>query len=575
MYMLLVAVSKLLFKNVSIFLFRIRLITLLTAFYFSTLNKLTMIDWGVSIGPQDFTWTFILDSITCFFLSTVLFIGGNVIWYRQNYIEDDKDADRFILLVFGFVGAICLLITRTNMVAILLGWDGLGLISYCLVIYYPTKKARRAGILTILSNRIGDVCLLFLVAWFSIVGDFNFYIWTNVDSLVALDPFISFFLILGALTKSAQLPFSAWLPAAIAAPTPVSALVHSSTLVTAGVFLLIRMYPLISPNMSLILIVVSCVTMFMAGIVAFYETDLKKIIALSTLRQLGVMIFAISIHLPGIAFFHLITHALFKALLFLCAGVIIHGGQDSQDIRLIGASVANFPLIGVCFNLANLSLCGFPFLAGFYSKDMIVEVASIGHFNVFILFILFLSLGLTVAYSVRLTYFSLVSEGGGWNVSNLADMRGTLRGPIINLSLISMLSGATLRWVLFPSPNLVLLPTTLKNLALVVVLLTSMVIWKTLTPNFNFRGSNFVSQFNAKIWFLPHISTSPFVETVLSLRSRITKSYDQGWLELLSRKEVERGLHQASGLTSRIQQNPLKIQFLGFCWILLVFVVLF
>lgn len=153
--------------------------------------------------------------------------------------------------------------------------------------------------------------------------------------------------------------------------------------------------------------------MFMAGIVAFYETDLKKIIALSTLRQLGVMIFAISIHLPGIAFFHLITHALFKALLFLCAGVIIHGGQDSQDIRLIGASVANFPLIGVCFNLANLSLCGFPFLAGFYSKDMIVEVASIGHFNVFILFILFLSLGLTVAYSVRLTYFSLVSEGGG------------------------------------------------------------------------------------------------------------------------------------------------------------------
>jgi NADH-ubiquinone oxidoreductase chain 5 len=162
----------------------------------------------------------------------------------------------------------------------------------------------------------------------------------------------------------------------MAAPTPVSALVHSSTLVTAGVYLLIRFSSLSRESMNWALFVIASLTMFMSGLVAFYEYDLKKIIALSTLSQLGVMIFSISIGLPQLAFFHLVTHALFKALLFLCAGVIIHGNQNSQDIRSYGSLILNFPVIGSCLNLANLSLCGLPFLSGFYSKDIIVELAA-------------------------------------------------------------------------------------------------------------------------------------------------------------------------------------------------------
>jgi len=164
----------------------------------------------------------------------------------------------------------------------------------------------------------------------------------------------------------------------MAAPTPVSALVHSSTLVTAGVYLLIRFSECITLTSRALLMFLSTVTIFLSGLVANFEYDMKKIIALSTLSQLGVMMFSISLGLYGLAFFHLVIHALFKALLFLCAGVLIHGVGGSQDIRLCGGLARTFPLIGVCINLANLSLCGLPFLSGFYSKDLIIEMAAQG-----------------------------------------------------------------------------------------------------------------------------------------------------------------------------------------------------
>lgn len=168
------------------------------------------------------------------------------------------------------------------------------------------------------------------------------------------------------------------MPAAIAAPTPVSALVHSSTLVTAGVYLLIRFGSFNLGYTRMFLFFVSVVTMFISGLVAVYEFDLKKVIALSTLSQLGVIMFSISLGLYLVAFFHLIIHALFKAILFLCAGAIIHGIGGSQDIRFYGGQIVNYPVIRVCLNIANLSLCGIPFISGFYSKDLIVELAALG-----------------------------------------------------------------------------------------------------------------------------------------------------------------------------------------------------
>lgn len=212
-----------------------------------------------------------------------------------------------------------------------------------------------------------------------------------------------------AITKRAQIPFSSWLPAAMAAPTPVSALVHSSTLVTAGVFLIIRFFPFLREisGFKSGLLFVSVLTLLIAGIGANYENDLKKIIALSTLRQLGVIIIRLGLGMPYLALFHLYTHALFKALLFLCAGMFIHNRSNTQDIRHIGLLFSQAPLTTTCMNIANLSLCGAPFLSGFYSKDLILELSLSDPTRFLMVLLIFLATGMTAAYSFRLSFCSL------------------------------------------------------------------------------------------------------------------------------------------------------------------------
>lgn len=212
------------------------------------------------------------------------------------------------------------------------------------------------------------------------------------------------------LTKRAQVPFSAWLPAAMAAPTPVSALVHSSTLVTAGVYLLIR-HRFILRKVSFLkfLLLVGAITILIAGAGAIQELDIKKVVALSTLSQLGLIIITLGIGLPLLRFFHLLAHAYFKAMLFICAGALIHSIKDYQDIRTIGRGVIFLPFTIRIFSVANLSLCGIPFMAGFYSKDLILEMIIISPFNVFMFFVASVATFLTVAYTCRLRFLTSVA----------------------------------------------------------------------------------------------------------------------------------------------------------------------
>lgn len=244
--------------------------------------------------------------------------------------------------------------------------------------------------------------------------------------------------ILAALTKRAQMPFSAWLPAAIAAPTPVSALVHSSTLVTAGVYLLIRFNFILGLRNFLFLI--GTLTIFISGFGANFETDLKKIIALSTLRQLGLMIITLGLGYSEYAFFHLMTHAMFKSLLFLCAGVFIHSIGDLQDIRIMGGLAVSSPVTSFYFICSSMALCGFPFLSGFYSRDMILELFFITGINFFMLIVIFLSTMFTLTYSVRLLYFIFFSNAGGRRLLNLREEVG-ITAPIRILILLSITAG--------------------------------------------------------------------------------------------------------------------------------------
>lgn len=255
---------------------------------------------------------------------------------------------------------------------------------------------------------------------------------------------ISALVVLAAITRSAQIPFSSWLPAAMAAPTPVSALVHSSTLVTAGVYLLIRFSPSFGFWLNVFLLLVSGLTIFMAGLGANFEYDLRRIIALSTLRQLGLIIITISIGLSGLAFFHLLTHALFKALLFMCAGGVIHSIGDSQDIRFIGGLSICIPFTSSCLMVANFALCGIPFLSGFYSRDFILEMFSMRYVNTFGFFLLFLSTGLTVCYSFRLFYFVMCGDFNYVSSHSMAETGYNMVAGIVGLLIMSVFGGSSL-----------------------------------------------------------------------------------------------------------------------------------
>jgi NADH-ubiquinone oxidoreductase chain 5 len=515
-------------------------------------------------------------------MSFVLLISSLVIFYRKEYIENDIYIDRFIFLVFIFVLSIILLIIRPNLISILLGWDGLGLVSYCLVIYFQNVKSYNAGILTALSNRVGDVALLLAIAWILNYGSWNYIFYLY---LIKNDFFIfivSFLVILAAITKSAQLPFSSWLPAAIAAPTPVSALVHSSTLVTAGVYLLIRFNIIfIDTIWRKYLLLIGGLTIFIAGIGANFEYDLKKIIALSTLRQLGLIIRILAIGFPKLAFFHLLTHALFKALLFLCAGAIIHNIKNSQDIRDIGSLFSYMPFSSSCLNIANLALCGLPFLAGFYSKDLILEVSLLSFLNLVSFFLYFFSTGLTVCYSFRLTFYSITGGFNQRSLNNLRDEGWIIIKRIAGLLLIAIIGGAILRWLRFSSFMIICLPIILKNLTLITCLTGGL-----LGYFINFVGLNFFNKslsfyycthFFRGIWFIPFISTNGIIFLPLKLGFSIIKSFDQGWSEYFGAKNIYKRIEYFSIINQFIQNNNLKIYLIIFiCWVIfLVILIIF
>lgn len=555
------------FLRVSLFTFRINFL----------LNELTyFIEWEVvTLNSSSIVITFLFDWISLIFISFVLLISSLVIYYRKEYIAEDYNINRFIILVLMFIISIILLIISPNLIRILLGWDGLGLVSYCLVIYFQNVKSYNAGILTALSNRIGDVALLLAIAWILNYGGWNFIFYLELmkndfDIIV-----IGALVILAAITKRAQIPFSSWLPAAIAAPTPVSALVHSSTLVTAGVYLLIRFNCLLENTwLGQFLLLFSGLTIFIAGLGANYEFDLKKIIALSTLRQLGLIISILSIGFYKLAFFHLLTHALFKALLFICAGAIIHNIKNSQDIRNMGNLVLQIPLTASCLNLANLALCGMPFLAGFYSKDLILEIVSLSYLNIFRFFLYFFSTGLTVCYSLRLVYYLITGDFNRRSFIPLNDEGFIILKGIIGLVIIAIIGGRILSWLIFPVPDIICLPFELKLLTLFVCLLggISGYLISNVSLIFENKALNYYSirNFIGTIWFLPIISTLGVINYPLKSGIIILKRFDQGWREYFGGQILYNSLKINSSYNQLFQNNNLKIYLIRFIFWLII-----
>nr|YP_010442992.1 NADH dehydrogenase subunit 5 [Alloxiphidiopsis emarginata]UTD48942.1 NADH dehydrogenase subunit 5 [Alloxiphidiopsis emarginata] len=564
-----------------VFLFFMAMFLMMMGIYFIMNDMVIFIEWEIfTLNSSSLVMTFLFDWMSLLFMSFVLFISSLVIFYSEEYMHGDLVINRFIILVLMFVLSMMFLIISPNLISILLGWDGLGLVSYCLVIYYQNVKSYSAGMLTALSNRIGDVALLMAIAWMLNFGSWNYIYYLDVMKTSSIMSIVAGLVILAAMTKSAQIPFSSWLPAAMAAPTPVSALVHSSTLVTAGVYLLIRFNAVIvENNLGKFLLLISGLTMFMAGLGANFEFDLKKIIALSTLSQLGLMMSILSMGFPSLAFFHLLTHALFKALLFMCAGSVIHNMKNSQDIRFMGGLCVQMPLTVICFNVSNLALCGMPFLAGFYSKDLILEIVSLSYLNGFSFFLYFFSTGLTVCYSLRLVYYSMTGDFNSTSFHPLSDEGWIMLKGMLTLMIMAIVGGCMLSWILFPSPSMICLPFWMKTLALTVSVLGGWLGYELskFSLSYDLQSLKFylTSFFVGSMWFMPFISTYGVNYLPLMLGNFVYKSFDQGWSEDWGGQMIYNSSVKYSNMVQWWQNNSIKMYLISFVlWFMILLMLL-
>ena len=451
---------------------------------------------------------------------------------------------RFRLILILFVASILVLILRPNLISILLGWDGLGLSSYLLVVYYNSAKSYNAGIITALTNRVGDGLIISAVGLalsFSSLTFLEFKIISQREGkLVVL------LVVLGAFTKRAQIPFRSWLPAAIAAPTPVSSLVHSSTLVTAGVYLLIRLDGVLSETGGRkAALWVGSLTIFIARIRAFSEIDGKKIIALSTLSQLGVMVVRLGLGLPLLSFFHLLTHAFFKALLFVRAGNLIHNSERYQDLRKISGKTSSTPLGARIIVVCRFSLCGLPFMSAFYSKEAILEHILIYSERAWAYFIFLIGVGMTIFYRARLIVLGVLSKHPSSSILRVSDHCSWTNTSIMILIIPAVVGGARLRASLGKFYSLIWPSSQLKWATLGVIVLRVFIIGWSFKNQV--QTADFIKDWvGFNLWSLPLISAQLPLSLSKALGGSLRKKVDLIWLPFYHFKGASTGLIKTS-----------------------------
>jgi NADH-ubiquinone oxidoreductase chain 5 len=385
-------------------------------------------------GVLDVSWGFLFDSLTAMMLLIVTLISFLVHLYSTSYMENDPHIARFMTYLSLFTVFMLFLVTADNFIQMFLGWEGVGLSSYLLINFWYTRlQANKSAIKAILVNRVGDFGLIIgLSLIFVIFKSLNYFVVFPLVNLYTEDTLIFFnipvnaltlicgFIFLGAVGKSAQIGLHTWLPDAMEGPTPVSALIHAATMVTAGVFLIIRCSPLMeyAPSILVYIAFFGACTAFFAATTGLFQNDLKKVIAYSTCSQLGYMVFACGLSNYHVGFFHLINHAYFKALLFLAAGSVIHAMSDEQDMRKMGGLLKILPFTYMMMLIGSLALMGFPFLTGFYSKDVILELtfAKYTITSAFVYWLGLISAFFTAFYSFRLLYLTFWVQTNSYRI---------------------------------------------------------------------------------------------------------------------------------------------------------------
>lgn len=495
--------------------------------------KLKWLSWGL----QRFSISLIVDFPFVIFSAVGLFVTWSIVEFSEYYMDKDPNKRAFVNTLILFLLFMLILVSSNKLFVLFIGWEGVGIMSFILIRWWFTRSdANRSALQAIIYKRVGDRgMILFMIISLVFFNTWNLKEIIFFKKKTFLIKIAVFGIILAAAGKSAQFILHPWLPAAMEGPTPVSALLHRSTMVVAGVFLLFRCRPLFQKTpWSLISIrLLGSLTALFAARVALTQFDIKKIVAYSTTRQLGLMVVAIGIKAPTLALFHICTHAFFKALLFLCSGSIIHNLNKEQDIRKMGNRRTSLPLTTRCIIIGSLALCGLPFLAGYYSKDLILEARQYRITKRIRIILALIATFMTSIYSLRLIMFISFPKVKTKPIKPISEEKKNLRKPLIRLTSGVFLSG----WIIslrFIKVRTLIVPWIKKALPLIMLITAIIIVLNSLKIKGLKNIQIKLKKLTRRGWFYVNIvHKSLFLKVIKYRTSGVLRILDQGWTSFI------------------------------------------